>query len=56
MATKINTPYVIDYVFNAYYQLVRTKDDAILYANLDLQYIFGRCFECGITPAQVVIL
>ena len=56
------TRYVIDYIYNNtnginfYYQLVRRSDDAILYANQNLDNVFIRCWELGITCNDVVIL
>lgn len=47
--------YVIDYVYdnapgesNFYYQIVRIKDDAILYANVDKNNIIAECWKRGI--------
>ena len=47
--------YVIDYVYdnapgepNFYYQIVRIKDDAILYANADKNNIIAQCWKRGI--------
>ena len=58
-----STPYYIDYVinkengcFDTYYQLVRTKDDAILYASEELDNIFLNCWHRGISKDDVVIL
>lgn len=61
----ISTPYYIDYVIlkdnnglitGAYFQLTRTNDDAILYANENLDNIFLHCFHAGINKDQIVIL
>lgn len=47
--------YVIDYVYdnapgepNYYYQIVRVKDDAILYANPDKNNVIAECWKRGI--------
>lgn len=47
--------YVIDYVYdnapgepNYYYQIVRVKDDAILYANADKNNVIAECWKRGI--------
>ena len=47
--------YVIDYVYdnapgepNFYYQIVRIKDDAILYANADRNNVIMECWKRGI--------
>ena len=56
------TRYVIDYIhsnktgINFYHQLVRCSDGAILYANQNLDNVFIRCWELGITCNDVVIL
>lgn len=59
------TRYYIDYVINkdqigridsCYYQLVRRSDDAILYANEDLDNVFLHCFHAGISAKDIVIL
>ncbi len=59
----MKTKYYIDYICNkvggiieAYYQLVRTKDEAILYANESLDNIFLHCFHEGISKDEIVIL
>lgn len=61
---KVNTKYYIDYVCEfdssknvicSYYQLVRTKDDAILYANAKISYIYAECFCRGINKDEVTI-
>lgn len=56
------TPYYIDYIYNNpsgenfYYQLVRRRDDAILYANPNLDFVKLRCWELGISKDDIVIL
>lgn len=53
---RTSTPYFIEYVHEAgpfYFQLVRTEDQAILYANPDLQYVYAHCFVSGITVEQI---
>ena len=60
---RINTKYYIDYIcknvggrIEAYHQLVRTKDEAILYANASLDNVFLHCFHAGINKSNVTIL
>jgi hypothetical protein len=54
--------YCIDYIHsnpagaNFYYQLVRTADDAILYSNSCLDYVFAYCFKTGIHKDSVMVL
>ena len=61
-APKIEAHYVIDYVYdnpggiNFYHQLVRQSDNAILYANENLDNVFLRCWELGIKHNDVVVL
>ena len=61
-ALKIEAHYVIDYIYNNtsginfYHQLVRLSDDAILYANQNLENVFLRCWELGIQQNDVVVL
>ena len=61
-APKIEAHYVIDYVYdnpggiNFYHQLVRQSDNAILYANENLDNVFLRCWELGIKQNDVVVL
>lgn len=56
------TPYYIDYIYNNpsgenfYYQLVRRRDNAILYANPNLDFVKLRCWELGISKDDIVIL
>lgn len=55
---RTSTPYFIEYVHENeqfYFQLVRTKDQAILYANPDLQYVYAHCFSAGITREQITL-
>ena len=58
----MKTKFYIDFVhekvngsINCYYQLVRRADEAILYANPDLNNIFLFCFHAGINKEQVVL-
>ncbi len=51
--------YVIDYVYdnapgepNFYYQIVRIKDDAILYANADRNNVIMECWKMGIPYSE----
>lgn len=59
---KVTTKYYVDYIYNQpsganfYFQLVRTADDAILYANPNLDYVKIRCWELGINANEVTIL
>lgn len=61
---EITTKYFIDYVCpvdaygnqSLYHQLVRTKDDAILYANPKLDYVLIECWKRGINKKEVTIL
>lgn len=54
--------YYIDYIYdnlsgaNFYHQLVRRADNAILYANPNLDSVKIRCWELGINKNDVVIL
>ena len=59
----MNTKYYIDYItlketsgLVAYYQLVRAKDDAILYSNWSLDNIFLHCWHNDIRRDEVTIL
>lgn len=61
---KVTTKYYIDFVYEydsnkniicSYYQLVRTSDDAILYANADFNYVYAECFVLGINNSEVTI-
>lgn len=57
-----DAPYYIDYIYDKdlssepYFQLVRRKDDAILYANSNLDFVKLRCWELGIKKDDIVIL
>ena len=59
---KIETKYYVDYIYNNpsgenfYFQLVRTSDDAILYANSNIDNIKIMCWELGINKEDVVFL
>lgn len=60
---KASTKYYIDYVvipetngLISYYQLTRTKDDAILYSNGDINNVFMECWKNGIAYNDVVVL
>lgn len=54
--------YFIDYIYdnpsghNFYHQLVRRKDNAILYDNPNLEFVFAYCFKAGINKDDVVVL
>lgn len=56
------TPYYIDYIHDKgittepYFQLVRRRDEAILYANANLDFVKLRCWELGISKDDIVIL
>lgn len=59
----MKTKYYIDWVsekhqgdWQAYHQLVRAKDQAILYANESLDNIFLYCFHAGISKDEITIL
>jgi len=62
-AQRTNTAYFIDYVCpvdaygkqSFYFQLVRTKDCAILYANEDIQNVFVECWKMDISKKDVTI-
>lgn len=59
---KIETPYYIDVVesdnkqYILYMQIVRTKDNAILYANSNIEYIKAALFDSGINKKDVTWL
>lgn len=61
---EIKTKYFIDYVYpvdayghqSFYHQLVRTADNAILYANQNLDYVKIECWNRGINKQEVTIL
>lgn len=54
--------YYIDYIYNNpsgsnfYHQLVRRADQAILYANPNLDYVMLYCWKNGISKDDVAIL
>ena len=56
------TKYVVDYVydgegdFNYYYQLVRMKDGAILYANKDQNCVILDCWKRGLKFEEVAFI
>ena len=57
------TKYYIDYKIykdrgriEAYHQLVRASDEAILYANTQLDNIFLFCFHQGINKNEITLL
>ena len=59
----MKTKYFIDYIYNQpsgenfYHQLVRTKDDAILFANRDLETVIRYAkFELDINSKELTIL
>lgn len=62
-ANRTNTKYFIEYVYpidaygnqQFYYQLVRTKDCNILYANEDLQNVYIECWKRDISRKEVTI-
>ena len=58
MTQTHNTPYVIDYTFNgdSLFSLIRTKDDAILYANNNLQNVINFARRQGLTGLDFIIL
>lgn len=63
MEKKISTPYYIDYIvrkengtIEAYYQVTRTKDDMILYANPDWHNIVDFLWHAEISPKAITLL
>jgi hypothetical protein len=56
----MQSKYFIDYISknetgaNFYYQLVRRSDDAILYANENLDNVYLYCWNAGINRDDVV--
>ena len=56
------TTYYIDYIHDKgnttepYFQLVRRRDEAILYANANLDFVKLRCWELGISKDDIVFL
>lgn len=64
LALRTSTPYFIEYVYEnngpyfnnePYFQLVRTKDQAILHANKRLYDIYAYCFSAGIAKEQTTL-
>lgn len=62
---EVATKYYVDFVcefdndhnlINSYHQIVRTEDDAILYANSDIRQIYAECFLRGINRTDVTII
>ena len=57
IAKRATTKYFIEYINNdlnnTYWQLVRTKDAAILFANSGLENVYVHCFLCGISRDDV---
>lgn len=60
---KIKTRYYIDYVYNQtigenfYHTLVRTRDEAILYSNKNLQYVIDYAKnELNINGKEITVL
>jgi hypothetical protein len=57
-----SSKYYIDYIYdntigvNFYHQLVRRSDEAILYANPDLNRVYVYCWSSGIDRNDVVTL
>ena len=62
-AKRTKTGYFIEYVYpidaygnqSFYYQLVRTKDCAILYANEDIKNVLIQCWQRNILYTDVTI-
>lgn len=56
---RTSTKYFIEYVYDngpfVYYQLVRTSDLAILYANSELDFVFAFCFKRQISSDDVTL-
>ena len=55
---RTSTPYFIEYVHENeqfYFQLVRTKDQAILHANKRLYDLYAYCFSAGIAKEQITL-
>ena len=59
IANRAKTTYFIEYICddlnNTYWQLVRSRDAAILAAQKDLSDIYAHCFVCGINKQDVTI-
>jgi hypothetical protein len=57
-----NSKYYIDYIsknttgHNFYHQLVRRSDEAILYANPNLDFVMLHCWKLGINKNDVITL
>lgn len=51
--TKYFIEYICDDINNTYWQIVRTKDAAILFANPELQNIYAHCYLEGISREDV---
>ena len=54
-AKRTNTKYFIEYLSNTYFQLVRSKDAAILAAYNDLTTLYAECFVRGIHNEDVTL-
>lgn len=58
-ANHTKTTYFVEYICNdinnTYWQLVRSRDAAILAAHKDLNDIYAHCFICGINKQDVTI-
>lgn len=61
----IDTKYYIDFVceyssskevLRSYYQLVRTEDEEILYANEALEFVYAECFLRNIARRDVTLI
>lgn len=58
LASMTSTPYFIEFVYDnngPYYQLVRTRDLAILASYIELAYVFSYCFTCNILRSDVTL-
>ena len=58
-ANRTKTTYFIEYICddlnNTYWQLVRSRDAAILVAQKELNDIYAHCFVCGIKKEDVIL-
>lgn len=58
-AKRTKTTYFVEYICddlnNTYWQLVRSRDAAILAAHKDLNDIYAHCFVCGINKQDVTL-
>lgn len=54
-STKYFIEYVCDYGPFVYYQLVRTSDLAIIYANSELDFVFAFCFKHHLSSDDVTL-